>query len=144
MKITGYFLITLSLLSLAFTDVQAAGGAGFALKVSLLPARKPLVISLRGGAFDYSVKMENTSKDSAVFDTWIDAELPDGSVIGPILVSQDNVLPSGDVFIKEMIYKVPENVPGGIYNIKLSVGDFPLDTYDSDEFSFIKGGLEGK
>ena len=144
MKNIRFFILILIFLGSGMIEVFGAGGRGFALKVSLLPARKPLVISLGEDSFDYSVRMENNSEDTAHFDAWINAELPDGSVLGPFLIGKDNILPSGDTLITEMLYKVPANIPGGIYNIKLSVGDFPLETYDSDEFMFIKGGPEGK
>ena len=68
MKNIRFFILILIFLGSGMIEVFGAGGRGFALKVSLLPARKPLVISLGEDSFDYSVRMENNSEDTAHFD----------------------------------------------------------------------------
>ena len=114
------------------------------LEVTLTPINPPIVIPANGGTFEYSVNIENMGTGGAVFDAWIEADIPGGTTVSPIVLRPGLNLGAGGVLFREMAQFVPAGAPAGNYTYRLAVGMYPNTIYDADEFDFSKEGELGE
>ena len=112
------------------------------LAVTLTPVNPPIIIPVEGGTFNYSLLIENIGTSVTVFDAWIEAVLPNGSVYGPILLRPGLALPPGASISRTMTQNVPGSAPAGDYTYRLNTGVHPNTIYASDEFGFSKAGMD--
>ena len=112
------------------------------LTVTLTPVNPPIVIPAIGGSFEFSVDIENTGTAAAMFDGWIEAVLPDSTVVGPLLLRNNINLAAGATLYRDMTQTVPGIAPTGDYIYRCLVGTYPSTVVDQDSFAFIKEGME--
>ena len=108
------------------------------LEVTLTPTNPPIIIPANGGTFEYSVNIENIGTGGTVFDAWIEADIPGGTTVSPIILRPGLNLGAGGVLFREMAQFVPAGAPAGNYTYRLAVGMYPNTVYDADEFGFSK------
>lgn len=113
------------------------------MAVTLTPESVPVLIPPGGGTFSYTLDIENVGMSPAVFDAWIEADLPNGSTFGPIILREENSLPAGGSITRDMTQEVPSGAPAGSYMYRLNVGDYPDAVYASDEFQIVKAITDG-
>ena len=107
------------------------------VNITLTPANPPIVIPANGGSFDYDVAIMNDDPATASFNAWIMAELPDSSVIGPLII-RTVTLGAGASIERAMSQYVPGYAPSGEYTYSAYVGIYPDNVWDSDSFNFTK------
>ena len=61
----------------------------------LTPFSPPIIIPASGGSFDYDISIRNLELVDVEVDAWIMAELPDGSLYGPVLGPATLNIPAG-------------------------------------------------
>ncbi len=110
------------------------------LVVTLTPINPPIVIPASGGSFDFTAEIENAGPAAATFDAWIEADLPTGGTVSPIILREDLWLESGWLISRDLTQNVPGAAPTGTYSYRLAVGSYPNTVYASDEFTFYKEG----
>ena len=111
--------------------------------ITLEPASLPIFIPATGGTFDYDLIMANNGASPAVFDVWLDVNLPDGTLYGPLLSRDGITLSVGGTFLRAMTQSVPGAAPEGVYTYNGKVGALPATVFDSDSFEFEKTGVDG-
>ena len=108
------------------------------LVITLTPATTPIVIPATGGEFDFDLTIENTGAGAAYFDGWIEAELPNSTIYGPIILRQNiNLGPMGSL-MRSMTQTIPGGAPSGNYSYIANVGNHPDVVFNSDNFPFEK------
>ena len=123
-------------------DIELTADGGVSLAVTLIPENPPIVIPAGGGAFNYSVDIENISGGTMTFDAWVEAVLPNGSVYGPIILRTGLSLNSGSSILRNLNQNIPGSAPAGTYTYRLNTGNHPDNVIASDEFEFDKSGVE--
>ena len=130
--------------------VQANNPAPFSIfqtenlaTIFLTPVNPPIVIPAGGGSFNYQVDLANIESISCSFDAWIDVELPDGTIIGPLLLRQGMTLSPGAYIFREMTQSVPGAAPIGTYTYRAHIGVYFNDNvWIEDNFTFEKSAGE--
>ena len=112
------------------------------MTVALIPVNPPIVIPAGGGAFEYSLSIANTGQITAVFDAWIQAELPSGNIY-EILVRTGVMLNPGASISRNMTQNIPGGAPVGDYTYALLTGNHPDLVYAEASFPFSKSGTDG-
>jgi hypothetical protein len=109
-----------------------------AVAVSMYPMNPPVQIPAGGGSFDFSISVMNYADTLTVADVWLEARLPNGSLIGP--VSGPVPLSMSPPFILTRIRTqvVPATAPTGNYSYLAHLGDYPGTIYDTDSLVFEK------
>lgn len=111
------------------------------LGVELTPSTTPIVIPPTGGAFAYTVDLDNLGQMAASFTVWIDAVLPNGSVYGPIVQRATNFT-GGMTYTRNMSQNIPAGAPAGTYTYRAFAGVYPTTPYAQDSFTFVKNGTD--
>ena len=111
------------------------------LSAALIPINPPIVIPAGGGSFEYNLNIANVGQTIAVFDGWIQAELPSGDIY-EILVRSGLMLGAGGSLARDMVQNVPGAAPSGEYIYALLVGDYPDVIYAEASFPFSKDGTD--
>jgi len=124
--------------NLQHTGLYASAFVPPNLTVDLTPENPPITIPASGGTFNYTLSISNIGASAAVFDGWIEAELPSGSVYGPILLRTNLTLNPGGSITRNLSQSVPASAPAGIYTYRLNTGDYPNTATQFDEFEFTK------
>jgi hypothetical protein len=92
------------------------------------------------------VNIHNLSTNEIVFDAWTEVELPNGNIVGPLVLRNLTVLPGGGSLVRDLSQNVPGGAPGGTYEYFCRVGDYGWNVWESSSFFFTKSaaGFEGK
>ncbi len=112
-------------------------------KITLEPQSTPVVIPASGGSFMYNVEVANNMQTAETFDIWVNVVVPWGSqftTLGPVEITMS----SGGSIDRWRTQDVPPNAPGGEYQVKGFVGDYPWTIVHSDSFTFTKEGAGGE
>jgi putative cofactor-binding repeat protein len=111
----------------------------FNLAIELSPLVTPTQIPAGGGTFGYGLSITNNGTIMATFDGWINAILPTGTTVGPLLQRINMILaPAGIISRPNMTQFVPGSAPAGNYTYVGCVGVYPDVVYDSDTLFFEK------
>ena len=111
------------------------------LLIILTPLNPPIVIPAGGGSFSYSLEIVNEGANMALFDGWILADLPNGSVY-EVMVRPSVMLSPGASILRDMSQNVPGGAPAGDYTYWGKVGNYPATVYDESSFPFSKSGVD--
>ena len=98
------------------------------MNVAIVPDRWPVVIPAGGGSFSYTLYLTNHTIGPSLFDVWVDVRMPDGTIVGPLILREDITFASGQQFTRNMIQSVPAGAIGGTYYYMVHTGDFPTGT----------------
>ena len=120
------------------SEVNIHLNAAGLLSLSAMPTGLPVVIPPGGGSFSCNLKVANTSADTAVVDGWIEVEMPDGSLYGPVASTEDMVFTPDQLRSVYMNHIVPGAAPAGEYTYFLYIGSMGNGFFESDSFTFIK------
>jgi len=112
------------------------------LVMTLTPVSTPIVIPAGGGNFEYTLQIQNNSANPAVFDAWLDVDIPGGSNV-QLLLRPGVTLGSGSSLSRNMTQQVPGGAPAGNYVYWGHVGDHPNTVWAEDSFPFEKSGDGG-
>jgi hypothetical protein len=114
------------------------------VSVALTPENPPLAIGPNGGAFQYSLSINNPGQQTVNFDFWVDVVLPEGSEYGPLLQHTTLNLPPNATFMRQMTQAIPAGAPPGLYNYAAHVGYLSGGLLlDEASFPFEKTGAGG-
>jgi len=109
------------------------------LSVTMIPLITPILIPAGGGSFEYNVLFENNDVFSAVFNGWIEAIMPDGSLRSPIIIRHNLLLAPGETLVFDSLLQyVPGSAPEGEYSYVGNAGIYPEVIISSDSFTFEK------
>ena len=112
------------------------------LEIEVRPVTFPPEIPASGGSYQYAVKVINHMPNAQVFDVWLKLFLPDGSVIDPLLVEYNQVLPGNQQLIRyPWLTLSAAALPGG-YQLIGYVGRYSSTVDDSSGFAFTKAGTD--
>ncbi len=107
--------------------------------VTLTPHNSPIQIPAGGGNFAFDAVIENLTAHQIIFDAWTDVILPNGAVLGPLVLRTGIAIAPGQTITRTGIAQsVPGNAPPGTYNYMGSAGTYPGTVEDSDCFPIIK------
>lgn len=111
------------------------------IEINLIPYQTPIIIPAGGGSFGYTVDITNHGTTAANFDAWIDVLLPDSSLFGPLILRIDLQIPAGGIITRpNMVQNVPASAPAGNYTYQGHLGQYPVETWSLDFFTFEKQG----
>lgn len=112
--------------------------------VDLTPNNPPITIPAAGGTFTYNIVLTNSGTAVGVFDAWINATLPNGTVTDNILFRGWMQLAPGAVITRNNVgQNVPGNAPAGIYSFNGNVGiGTSGEVFDDDSFTFTKSAAD--
>jgi hypothetical protein len=122
----------------ASVDVALLGEGLVGIAVTILPLNPPIIIPQTGGSFDFNVAVVNNQLPPATFDAWIMVTLPNGMQFGPVLGPVNLTLPGGESINRDRTQSVPGGAPPGTYTYSAYVGDYPIEIWDQDSFTFEK------
>ncbi|NQS96835.1 MAG: T9SS type A sorting domain-containing protein [candidate division Zixibacteria bacterium] len=111
--------------------------------ITLVPFNPPIVIPPGGDAFAYNIAGVNNGGEPAVFDVWVNIEVPGGyqfTILEPVY---NLTLEAGSSIERDRTVFVPGSAPAGEYICIGMIGDYPWNVIDSDAFPFIKEGADG-
>jgi hypothetical protein len=108
------------------------------IAITLTPATIPILIPASGGSFDFDLLIENTGSTTVYYDVWFDADLPGGSVYGPISLHEDLTIQPWGTLGRTLNQTVPANAPSGDYTYHGKIGAYPDLVFVSDSFPFEK------
>jgi hypothetical protein len=111
--------------------------------ITLTPATTPIVIPAAGGSFDFDLLIENSGSSTVYYDVWFEADLPGGSVYGPIALHEDLTMPPLGTLSRSLNQTVPGNAPAGEYTFNSKIGNYPNLVFVSDSFPFEKRAGHG-
>jgi len=112
------------------------------MTVTMTPAVTPIVIPAIGGSFNFSITITNTGTAPALYDAWIDVDLPTGSLYEVLLRSGLNLAPGASIS-RNMTQNVPGSAPAGVYTYWGHAGIHPSAVFAEDSFPFTKSGVDG-
>ena len=113
------------------------------LNITLTPYNPPIVIPPGGDAFAYNIAGANSGSSPAIFDAWVNIEVPGGysfTVLGPVY---DITMAAGSSIERDRTVFVPGNAPAGEYICMGMIGTYPWNVVDMDAFPFFKAGADG-
>lgn len=111
------------------------------LAVTLTPTVYPIQIPPGGGSFTYRLDIANQGVLPALFDVWIEAVLPNGTV-WPILQRLNVELAAGSSILRSVTQFVPGHAPAGTYQFRGAAGyEDTEEELACDSFDFAKTGL---
>ena len=109
------------------------------IQITMTPLNPPIQIPAGGGSFQYDILITNLSETNVLFDAWIEAVLPDNSLLSPIRLKRNLVLePFGSLEYQSLTQSVPANAPSGTYTYSAFIGTNPDIRISSDNFDFEK------
>ena len=111
-----------------------------AADVSITPIAPPIQIPPGGGSFQYNASLHNLETDSIYTEVWVEARLPNGSVMGPLL-EKPVALAANGTASRALSQYVPGTAPAGTYTYTMYAGSrLPRVVNDSSFFNFSKTG----
>jgi hypothetical protein len=108
------------------------------LIITMTPVNPPIVIPATGGNFQYNITITNNDVSPVTFDGWTNILLPNGSVVGPILLRPNLTLTPGGNIIRNLSQFIPATAPSGTYQYRGFVGMYPGTVYSQSSFNFTK------
>ncbi len=108
------------------------------LTLALTPDNPPVIVGPGGGTIGFEATLTNNGAAPESFEAWAMAELPDGSMFGPVLGPVGVTLGAGNSVTRALAQDVPGNAPNGDYRYIGYVGDYPDGAVASDEFAVLK------
>lgn len=112
--------------------------------VTLTPINPPIVIPPSGGSFSYTASLHNNETDSIYTEVWVEVELPNGNIYGPV-IHKYVALPAGGTASRTLIQFVPGGAPPGTYTYTMYTGSrLPRVVNDESSFTFVKSGSDGE
>jgi hypothetical protein len=99
------------------------------------PVNPPIVIPATGGSFNYMAQVENLETEEITFDFWAEVTLPNGNVIGPLILRERLDLASLGTITRTLTQLVPATAPAGNYSFTGFIGSY-LPRVISAEASF--------
>jgi glucose/arabinose dehydrogenase len=113
-----------------------------ALDLTLTPINPPIVIPAGGGAFSFTVQIDNRASHSLNFDGWIMQYTPLGQWQGPMLGPINLTVQSGITVTRQRNQSVPSTAPPGVYTYRGYVGVYATNTkWDSSSLTYSKLGV---
>ena len=113
------------------------------IDIALAPYNPPIIIPPSGDAFAFNISLANNGGLPAVFDIWLNIEVPGGyqfTIQGPVYGYS---LAPGASQNRDRTVFVPGSAPAGEYTCMGVIGTYPWNVIDSDAFPFIKEGVDG-
>ncbi len=111
------------------------------MHVALVADNFPIYISAVGGSFGYTLHLTNHTTNTTVFDVWIQAVLPDSSVVGPLILRQGLSFAPQEQYERHIVQNVPGGAPTGNYTYRARVGFYFTGTiYYEAYLPFTKAG----
>ena len=113
------------------------------IEITLTPYNPPIVIPPGGDAFAYNIAGANSGSSPAIFDVWVNIEVPGGhqfTLLGPVY---DITMAAGSSIERDRTVFVPGNAPAGEYICMGMIGTYPWNVVDMDAFPFFKAGADG-
>jgi hypothetical protein len=109
------------------------------LMITLIPDTLPIVIPATGGAFQYTINIQNFGTNPETFDGWIDLVKPNQQIT--LILNRPNITLAGTtVLIRFMTQNIPGWAPTGNYSYRGHIGDFPNTIVSESSFPFSKAG----
>jgi hypothetical protein len=103
------------------------------------PVNPPIVIPATGGSFSYTAQADNLEPDEISFDFWIEATLPNGNIIGPLILRERLGLDSLASITRNFTQFVPASAPNGFYSFTGYIGSYlPRVVSQEASFNFTK------
>jgi len=111
--------------------------------LELTPQGTSIVIPAGGGNFTYDIQITNLADIPCAFNTWIDVEMPDGSIYGPIILRTVNSFPVSGNILRNMNQNVPGAAMPGTYIYRAHIGVYANNyIWTEDTFQFEKSGTD--
>jgi len=108
------------------------------IDVVLTPAGLPIQIPANGGNFSFLIAVTNNEQIPAAFSVWTMADMPGGTVYGPIIGPVALNLNPGASLSRNRTQSVPAAAPAGQYAYRAYAGYYPFVIFDEDSFPFEK------
>lgn len=109
------------------------------LTALLTPHDIPIRIPESGGVFQFDALIENNDTSAAVVDIWLEAVLPNGSLISPISLRSNVNIPAGVTISRmNLSQTIPSGAPAGEYLYYVKAGIYPDSVTAYDIFPFAK------
>ena len=115
--------------------VALSGGPDFS--IDLQPVNPPIILPAGGGQFNYNITLSNNGGGGSA-DLWLMAELPDGRIVGPLMLVQNVFVGAGSSIARERTQVIPAGAPAGEYYYYFNIGDYPSIIVGSSGFNFTK------
>jgi hypothetical protein len=113
------------------------------LTIDLEPVNPPIVIPLEGGSFEFTADITCDSTNYALFDAWTEVVLPNGLVMGPLLVRENIFISAGQIISRELEMYVSMWAMPGTYEYWGYLGQYPDVIWAEDSFNFEKLEMDG-
>jgi hypothetical protein len=110
--------------------------------VMLTPYSPPIIIPSGGGSFDFDISIRNLELNVVEVDAWIMAELPGGSLYGPVLGPVTVSIASAGMIERSRTQLVPGSAPPGSYEYLAFAGVFPTTIWSEASFVFEKSATD--
>jgi len=110
--------------------------------VTLTPINPPIIIPAGGGSFDYNALLQNNEAFAVNMDVWLLAQLPDGSLYGPLLGPTNIMMGASGVVDRDRTQFVPGAAPAGNYQLIGYAGVYPTTIWNSSSFDWSKSGSD--
>jgi hypothetical protein len=107
-------------------------------EIELQPLGGPIVIPGSGGSFDYGIMLSNIVENTIVVDVWIEAIIPTGTLVSPLVLRSGISLSTGASLLRTLTQAVPATAPGGTYEYLAKAGIYPEFFYADESFTFVK------
>jgi parallel beta-helix repeat protein len=114
------------------------------INVALVPNSWPIVIPAAGASFNYTIHLTNHTAGATEFDIWVDVQLPDSTVFGPIILREGLTFNPNQHAQRDLTQAVPGGAPAGNYLYMAHTGDYSTGAiYHETLMPFTKEGTEG-
>jgi len=114
------------------------------MHVAMVADSYPITIPATGGSFGYILHLTNHTTGAFTFDLWIDAVLPNGSTVGPIILRQNLTFSPNQQILRSLLQNVPAGAPAGDYQYRARVGFYFAGTiYHQAYLPLSKAGMGG-
>ncbi len=114
------------------------------MNVTFQPFVWPINIPASGGWFAGHFFLTNHTSAVANFDFWVDVQLPDSSLFGPVILRQDLTFSPEQQIMRIAVQDVPGGAPAGNYLYRSCTGDYEAgQVFCEMTMPFTKLGSEG-
>jgi hypothetical protein len=111
--------------------------------IDLEPVNPPIIIPVEGGSFEFTADITCDSTNYALFDAWTEVVLPNGFVMGPLLLRENIFTLAGQIISRELEMYVSMWAMPGIYEYWGYLGQYPDVILADDSFTFEKLEMDG-
>ncbi len=106
-------------------------------RITMRPANTPVIIPAAGGVINFDLTLRAEFVTPIIYNGWINATLPDGSVTDPLMGPVQLTHYAGSV-TRSRAQSVPGRAPAGHYIYHAYIGIYPIDVWSADHFPFDK------